>query len=729
MSQSQLKRKLFIADETGNTTIHEVVVEEVVERPSKKARLAYLGIRQHIYENVDDKDYDSEVEEEWAGPPPYRAPGIWRDERYYDETLPDDHAYVVLVEDILFRVKREDILTFSSKLAQLLESKLAKANATSPTNNDSIPLEFDDDYPHEWRAMLDILHAEPSERMAPIQTLDQLHRMLSFAIMAYRYDSIYESDAMALIYQACLPEHVAELKPPFPSSILTQCTPKTFYRLMRTTLHVLRLFYSHTVSATDPLISPIPVREPGFSPYRSKPKAKPEDDSRYPPFYKNLPTVILRHWIASLMPEAAAWALPLEKPEPQMGSSPIIPFVTPTTTKPFTPYPELPQVVTPTPNIIFSYSSSDETSIPDLTPCISAIISSEKLGIPELRGAAGYTYLRGMEMRRRLSGSSSSAGSKSIKGKHGRGINGTSAPTSSTNIHNLLTPSPFNFHRRLTSEQITKILQGQCSLAGVWENLERCSRTLVPSPGSGSSLPSSLLGAAVANGIKEKGKGKAKATISPKSSPTKNKGKEKERKRAAVARNTFKAPSMDSVMDWESGNEGEDDASSVIPGAFPFSKPPSSPASASAKGKGTGTEEPYVFGKGRNRPFRFSYPTASSAEASGSSGGNAKRNPNPLSSHITNHKSTATSEHHDHANVCIPSWEYAFALAASSPLVNDIPKSDLLSVLAAMIELLTNESELSDCLGQMDEGCRSGALENLREVREGVRRELGRYFF
>jgi len=105
MSQSQLKRKLFIADETGNTTIHEVVVEEVVERPSKKARLAYLGIRQHIYENVDDKDYDSEVEEEWAGLPPYSAPGIWRDERYYDETLPDDHAYVVLVEDILFRVR------------------------------------------------------------------------------------------------------------------------------------------------------------------------------------------------------------------------------------------------------------------------------------------------------------------------------------------------------------------------------------------------------------------------------------------------------------------------------------------------------------------------------------------------------------------------------------------------------------------------------------------------
>jgi len=599
----------------------------------------------------------------------------------------------------------------------------------------------------------------PSERMAPIQTLDQLHRMLSFAIMAYRYDSIYESDAMALIYQACLPEHVAELKPPFPSSILTQCTPKTFYRLMRITLRVLRLFYSHTVSATDPLISPIPVREPGFSPYRSKPKARPEDDSRYPPFYKNLPTVILRYWIASLMPEAAAWALPLEKPEPQMVPSPVIPFVAPTTTTPFTPYPELPQVVTPTPNIIFSYSSSsDEASTLDLTPCISAIISSEKLGIPELRGAAGYAYLRGMEMRRRLSGSSSSSasgsGSKSLKGKHGRGINGSSVSTSSTNIRNLLTPSPFNFHRRLTSGQITKILQGQCSLVGVWENLERCSRTLVPSLGSGSSLPSSLLGTAV-NGIKGKGKAKAEATISPKSSPTKSKAKEKEkeRKRAAVARNTFKAPSMDSVMDWESENEGvDDDASSVVPGAFPSpsSKLSSSSPSASATGKGTRTEEPYVFGKGRNRSFRFSYPTTSSAEASGGSGGNTKRNPlsrynaryhistrtecpdaavDALHSHITNHKSAATSEHHDHANVCIPSWEYAFALAASSPLVNDIPKSDLLGVLAAMIELLTNESELSDCLGRMDEGCRSGALENLREVREGVRRELGRYFF
>ncbi|THU90489.1 hypothetical protein K435DRAFT_864283 [Dendrothele bispora CBS 962.96] len=292
---------------------------------------------------------------------------------FYDTALPDHNAYVISVQNVLFRVNRELVWSFSPKLTTDLDTEMTANTSHGKKNDDVNPLVLEDSHPDEWQAMLWALSVDSSERMAHIETPDQLCRMISLAIIANRYQSVFEPDAMAAIYETCLPEH-ADLQSRVPSSILNRCTSFDFGYLMELCKRCLSLDDSD-FSAYNPLI-PRTVSNKGKSKHKviAVNAWDSSTSSKYPPFYRNLPTMVLRHWIAELLPEARAWAipLPLPKPKPQLSSEPN------------SHYPSSLQLVLPrASNVILPYTSMKDLHSPNTVLTVNSIITGDELDLHE----------------------------------------------------------------------------------------------------------------------------------------------------------------------------------------------------------------------------------------------------------------------------------------------------------------------------------------------------------
>ncbi|THU92442.1 hypothetical protein K435DRAFT_780257, partial [Dendrothele bispora CBS 962.96] len=765
---------------------------QLPERREKKARLTSSNSsRGTLFEK-----HKSGDDRERAGPSSTTKNRVQEDNMFYDATLPDNNAYVISVQNVLFRVNRELVRSFSPKLTKDLDAKMTANTSHGKKNGDANPLVLDDSLPDEWQAMLWALSVDSSERTAHIETPDQLCRMISLAIIANRYESVFEKDAMAAIYETCLPEH-ADLPSPVPSSILNRCTSFDFGYLMELCKRCLSLDDSD-FSAWNPLI-PRTVSNKG----KSKRKAiavnasdTSSTSSKYPPFYRNLPTMVLRHWIAELMPEARAWAipLPLPKPKPQLSSE--------STSSPSSSQPVLPRAS----NVILPYNSMKDLHSPNTVLTVNSIITADELDLYELSGAAMYAYLREKEINFRLitesaighgtftqssmtDGVGSGSGSGSDSGSHHPTPPELEPESDSAFFSDLILPSAttLNFDPVLDMVQRLKLMKGS------WE--------------AGKLVPPET-----------------------RTKTTKSDGNEKPRR-------SFKAPSEDDDdMDWESDIDGRNDdhdydydhegrgaaaappaplaasiptrdetgsVSGMIPGAFP------STATGSTKETPTKEEEVYRFGTNAKRPFDFSVPTGLKMSGDGdggvndvevkvktnskdkdkgkgkerekegqkprskdykgkkkaaveleeaqiASGGGRIRQRRPLlkrdslskiPARSSGHSSSSHSHHprphppgknvesavtpaaasrtkrpHDscisHQGQCIPIWERAFASYASSNRMKAVPQGDVLVVLALMLKLLERDGE--ERLIDMDEGCRWGAVERLKEVREQV---------
>ncbi|THU83911.1 hypothetical protein K435DRAFT_419514 [Dendrothele bispora CBS 962.96] len=815
-------------DDTVNTGCR--TLPQAVEIQEKRGRYVFSNSsRRNLF-----GQHTREDDRGRAGPEshPTAEDRFQRDNMFYDTTLPDDSAYVISVRDVLFRVNRELVRSFSPKLTTDLDEKMAANTSHGKKNDDANPLVVDDSYPGEWQAMLWALSVDSSERMAHIETPYQLGRMMSLAIIANTYESVFEKDAMAAIYEACFPEHV-DLQSPRPSSILNRCTSYDLRDLMILCKLCLRLDDSDfsEFSARNPLI---PRSAPNKSKHQeaiavnaldTSSSSSSSSSSKYPPFYENLLTMILRHWIAEMMPEARAWAIPppppppLPKPQPQLSSSSSSNSHYPSSSQPVLPRAS---------NVILPYTSIKDLQPPNILGTVNSIIIADELRLHELSGAAMYAYLRENEINYRLDAGSSSSkpvdtttngvGSGSGSGSHHPTPPESESDSDSAFFTNLILPSAttLSFDSALNTDDRSRLMKGYWSLVKVWEIVKREAGKLVPPE--------------------------------MKTTTTKHDGDEKRR-------TSFKAPSEhdededddDYDMDWESNiddHNGEHDydhdydhdhdhegrtataaappppqaasiptgdeagsVSGMIPGAFP------STATGSTKEPLAKEEGGYKFGTDTSWQFNFGVPrdvkmsdggggvdgvevngkvngngsgsgkdkgkgkerekekekerekTRSRNDkgkkkaavelkeaqiASGGGGGASGKKRRPLKRYSakilprsSGHSSssnppppppppppskspaTATSRskrpHNpciSHQAQCIPIWERAFASYVSSKRMRAVPQGDVLDALALMVELLEKDGE--ERLVDMDEGCRWGAVERLRDVREQV---------
>ncbi|KAF5336247.1 hypothetical protein D9758_014351 [Tetrapyrgos nigripes] len=660
------------------------------------------------------------------------APRATRDLQYYDEDLAEDKAIIVQVEDIVTRVEREEIARFSSELAKTLDSKIldSKTPITEAT-----PLQFADVKLHEWRALLWGLGASD---LKVIKNQTELNRLISLVSISHKYGvRAFEQDGLSAFYDKCLPEHSDDYNDQ--PSILSECSPYTLGRLYAIVMHVLDLS-SSSISFNDPLINPLAAPKLNKRQIKSKTLGK----SGHPVYCRNIPIMILRHWIARLMPEAKDFTKPLPEPvQPEPSDTVEYPFL--------------------------------EDSVPALVPDYIPDYN-KNTGISEVHAAACYALLRTRELSSTGPLSTSTPDQEiDVDVDMDVPMNGTSGVpavdvSEEVFMSKLVAPTHFLYRddAKLRFEDKMRILEGEQSLQRVWERVREFGVDLMPLPGSGppsssKASPGRTNGAGVGTNGQAKGspKVKGKKGGKPRSKGTKapdgsmdpmdldededesmGNSKEPSSKEpyqfgsGAARAFTFKAKGGDHAKDEDDEIKGP--LGSQSSPSYKFNVPESPPRKRTGRFHTPNPQSPSQS------------PSPSQSQSQTSNGTNTTRSPPRAPGASSIFKFNFIDPHAPHApnseahQDCKRSWGHAFQVAtgtaspsASSPSSSwnqtNIPPFDVLALLARVEKTLTEDKKLLNPVDKhgrslLQPDCKKGALVIVKKVREGVWKTLGKHF-
>jgi hypothetical protein len=367
--------------------------------------------------------------------------------------------------------------------------------------------------------------------------------MIYLVRISLQYDAeAFGRVAMSALYEACLPEHSDTYTGT--RSILNGCSLKMLVSLYKVVNLALGLS-SSSVSSTDPLINPCPAPK-----ITNQTKSETLGHFKHPLFYKNLPIMILRYWIAKLMPEAKNFNAVLQEPtQPE-----------PSDTAEYTLIPDsAPKLVT---NYIPNYNVSSGNALPEAGIFVQSLDLARKYGIEEIHAAACYALLRKRELHLPTSSSRPLAIHTSSK-----------YPELSASpeefIGTLTAPAELSYDPSLQFEDRIRLLHGEQSLQNVWEKIKDLGGDLIPVPKSAD---------------KAKNRDGAGARTSPKG---------RNGRRAPTRNGTSRA--LDPMDCDEDEDEDADYDMSAEPSA-PFT-PAASPNGSTTSPSET-TEKPYSFGSG-----------------------------------------------------------------------------------------------------------------------------------